>query len=102
MKTRSLPCCPALPHAGQPCAVQPKELSLKNCRQRCGPSHAPSGHNFSKPFTPLDKLCPGYSSLLDGFIPRGKALLPVIAEQGGTPALRETARAIGDTAKWWP
>jgi hypothetical protein len=31
-----------------------------------------------------------------------QALLPVIAEQGGVPALRETARAIGDTAKWWP
>jgi len=31
-----------------------------------------------------------------------QALLPVIAEQGGTPALRETARAIVDTAKWWP
>jgi len=31
-----------------------------------------------------------------------QALLPVIAEQGGVPALRETARAIVDTAKWWP
>jgi len=31
-----------------------------------------------------------------------QALLPAIAEQGGTPALRETARAIVDTAKWWP
>jgi len=31
-----------------------------------------------------------------------QALLPVIAEQGGAPALRETARAIVDTAKWWP
>jgi len=31
-----------------------------------------------------------------------QALLPVIADQGGTPALRETARAIVDTAKWWP
>jgi hypothetical protein len=31
-----------------------------------------------------------------------QALLPVIAEQGGVPALRETARAIIDTAKWWP
>jgi len=29
-------------------------------------------------------------------------LLPVIAEQGGTPVLSETARAIVDTAKWWP
>jgi hypothetical protein len=31
-----------------------------------------------------------------------QVLLLVIAEQGGTPALRETARAIVDTAKWWP
>jgi hypothetical protein len=31
-----------------------------------------------------------------------QALLPVIAEQGAMPALRETARAIVDTAKWWP
>jgi hypothetical protein len=31
-----------------------------------------------------------------------QALLPVIAEQGDEPALRETARAIVDTAKWWP
>jgi hypothetical protein len=30
----------------------------------------------------------------DGFIQRGQVLLPVIAEQGGVPALRETARAI--------
>ena len=30
-----------------------------------------------------------------------QALLPVIAAQGGVPALRETARAIVDTAKWW-
>jgi len=44
--------------------------------------HAPCGHNFSKAIA--------------------KPLLPVIAAQGGVPALRETARAIGDTAKWWP
>jgi hypothetical protein len=31
-----------------------------------------------------------------------QALLPVIAEQGGVLVLRETARAIVDTAKWWP
>ena len=31
-----------------------------------------------------------------------QALLPVIAEQGGVSALRETARAIVDTANWWP
>ncbi len=31
-----------------------------------------------------------------------QALLPVIAEQGGAPALRETVRAIVDTAKSWP
>ncbi|MGH7598996.1 MAG: hypothetical protein ACREOI_21790 [bacterium] len=31
-----------------------------------------------------------------------QALLPVIAEQGDTPVLRETACAIFDTAKWWP
>jgi hypothetical protein len=55
---------------------------LKNYRQRCGPLRAPSGHNFSKAIA--------------------QPLLPVIAEQGGAPALRETARAIVDTAKWWP
>ncbi|MGH7492566.1 MAG: hypothetical protein ACREOO_09235 [bacterium] len=31
-----------------------------------------------------------------------QALLPIIAEQGGMPTLRETARAIIDTARWWP
>jgi len=33
-----------------------------------------------------------------------QALLPVIAEQGDPHGrvLRETARAIVDTAKWWP
>jgi hypothetical protein len=31
-----------------------------------------------------------------------QALLPVIAAQGGVPVLRETARAIVDTGKWWP
>ncbi|MCI0690622.1 hypothetical protein L0337_01300 [candidate division KSB1 bacterium] len=31
-----------------------------------------------------------------------QALLPVMAEQRGVPVLRETARAIVDTAKWWP
>ncbi len=56
------PAAPASPRVGQPCAVQPKELSLKNCRQRCGPLHAPSGHNFSKPFTPLDSLGQGQLS----------------------------------------
>jgi len=93
-----------IPCGHLPRAVQAQYLSLTNYPQRYGPLHATSGLNFSKPFTPLDKLCPGYSSLLDGFIPRGKALLPVIAEQGGTPGrdLRETARAIVDTANWWP
>ncbi|MDZ7266478.1 MAG: hypothetical protein ONB48_03605 [candidate division KSB1 bacterium] len=30
------------------------------------------------------------------------ALLPVIAELGGAPALAATARALVDTARWWP
>ncbi|MGH7452295.1 MAG: hypothetical protein ACRENG_13190 [bacterium] len=55
---------------------------MKNCRQRCGPLHAPSGHNFSKP---LRSRCPRHCQSPDG-----------------VPALRETARAIIDTAKWWP
>jgi len=56
---------------------------MKNCRQRCGPLHPPSGHNFSKAIA--------------------KPLLPVIAEStDSVPVLRETARAIVDTAKWWP
>jgi hypothetical protein len=38
-----------------------------------------------------------------GFIQWGKALLPVIAEQDPHGrVLRETARAIVDTSKWWP
>jgi hypothetical protein len=37
----------------RPFARHLKDLSLKNCRQRCGPLHAPSGHNFSK----LYKCC---------------------------------------------
>jgi hypothetical protein len=36
------------------------------------------------------------------FLQAIQALLPVIAEQDPQSGLRETARAIVDTAKWWP
>ncbi len=31
-----------------------------------------------------------------------RALVPVIHALGGTKAIAETARAIGDVARWWP
>jgi len=50
------------------------------------------------------------SDTLNAFAPAGRpqllriieALLPVIHRLGGERAVRETARAIIDTAKWWP
>lgn len=78
-------------------SVQKNLLNLSLNLQRRGSLRAPSGHNFYKPFILLDNLFQGHSSK-ERHYPTG---LPVIAEQGGMPALRETARHRRDP-EWWP